>query len=553
MFHEIDQNPVDVERRELRILNAFAVELIRIPSERELARYAACEVVSALGFEDCAFYFLNARGTSLKQVAFSRRAAGSPPASARAVNDIPFGRGVVGRVVQTGRPVIIGDLSRDPDYLPDGVAMQSAICVPIRSGAAILGAVICRDPLARAFGPSHLELLETVAALVGAKLDLFRQTDALEESERDAKDILDNLKDVYYRTGADGRIELVSASATELLGYSNEELIGMECRLLYAEHQDEDRFIEEIRRQGGTVSGYEMRLRNKDDRTIWCSVSARYRLGGDGEVIGIEGIVCDIDQRKSLEQTLSRALAQAEMANRSKTSFLAAMSHELRTPLNAILGFAEVINSEFLGPIGNPKYAEYISDISTSGRFLLDLINDLLDISKIESGAYQVDLTTIEAGAVASECLEMMRAKAAQCGIICSLQGAELPVTVRADRRALMQVLLNLLSNAIKFTPHGGSVTIVLSHTGSGMAEITVQDTGCGIHDSMLPNLFEPFSTTANDPRIAQEGTGLGLAISKSLVTMMGGTIAAESRRGAGTIMRVSLSTPETLDVAESA
>lgn len=248
----------------------------------------------------------------------------------------------------------------------------------------------------------------------------------------------------------------------------------------------------------------------------------------------------DVTERIRMERDLSDALRLAEEANRAKSDFLATMSHELRTPLNAILGFAEILSHQYFGPMGQSRYVEYAEDIETSGRYLLELINDVLDISKIEAGEYMLSPGSVDARAVIDDCVTLMshRAQSEDIRVVQSVE-PDLPDIV-ADRRALKQMLLNLLSNALKFTQEGGEVEVSARMKG-GKHEITVRDTGPGIAPEEIPFLLEPFKKGRENPEVSVEGAGLGLAITNSLARLHSGTVVIDSKLGRGTAVTIRL------------
>jgi signal transduction histidine kinase len=242
-------------------------------------------------------------------------------------------------------------------------------------------------------------------------------------------------------------------------------------------------------------------------------------------------------QRMTL--TLASARDEAQQANTAKSMLLANVSHELRTPLNAIIGFSDLMRHQIYGPLGHPRYAEYAGDIQRSGELLLALINDLLDVTKLEAGRYDLAESNCDLAALTREAVGLVKMQAEGGGIALNAVIDENLPLVFADGRALRQVVLNLLSNAVKFTPSGGWVRITCARNAEGDPTIVVKDNGRGIPREEMQNLFQPFARTAD--AVSTPGTGLGLAIVKSLVELHQGTVALESRVGAGTTVTVTL------------
>jgi len=230
---------------------------------------------------------------------------------------------------------------------------------------------------------------------------------------------------------------------------------------------------------------------------------------------------------------------RAEEANRSKSEFLANMSHELRTPLNAINGFSEIMAGEMFGPLGHERYQDYVRDILSSGQHLLSLINDILDMSKIEAGKMQLQPEPLMPDEVIEQCVRIMRARAEEKRIQLNVDGDDLP-QIQADPRALKQVLLNLMSNAVKFTPEGGRVHVRGFHAADGIV-LQVADTGIGISEDDLPRVGRPFEQIENQHSKTHQGSGLGLALSKSLVELHGGRLRIDSKLGEGTTVSFTL------------
>ena len=238
-----------------------------------------------------------------------------------------------------------------------------------------------------------------------------------------------------------------------------------------------------------------------------------------------------------LADKYAREKTRAEAANRSKSEFLANMSHELRTPLNAIIGFSEVMLSQMFGPMGSSKYAEYSHDIHRSGQFLLDVINDILDMSKIEAGRMSLECETLQLDAALDEVMRLITPRAFEGGVSVDRQVPQ-GFTLWADRRAFKQVLINLLSNAVKFTPEGGRIT-VSALASNGVMAIAIRDTGIGIPARDIEKLGRPFEQVENQFTKSRGGSGLGLAISKSFVELHGGTLTIRSAVGQGTEVTV--------------
>jgi len=285
----------------------------------------------------------------------------------------------------------------------------------------------------------------------------------------------------------------------------------------------------------------EFKLQQPKGGVSYIHCEGRCKINPDtGEVEALFGIMQDITERRLHEQALHDAKETAESAYASKTRFLANMSHELRTPLNAIIGFSEMMQSQLLGPIGNDRYIDYIVGIKKSGEHLLDLINDILDMSKIEIGKYEIYVEEINISKLIRLAIHMVEGRAEESGVHLITNKIPDNIQIIADRRALLQILLNILSNAVKFTDEGGSVELSCENNNS-FIEIKIIDTGIGIPKDKINMVTMPFEQVNGELVSKHKGSGLGLAITKDLIELHGGTLNITSEFGKGTNVIVNL------------
>lgn len=307
--------------------------------------------------------------------------------------------------------------------------------------------------------------------------------------------------------------------------------------------RDTGRVIQIFQRAIIEHKNYDMEFRiirpGGDVRYIQCE--GRCEKDPNGDVIALYGIVQDITERVLYEKKLREAKDASEQAYAAKSRFLANMSHELRTPLNAIIGFSEIMQNQLLGPIDNPKYIEYASGIRDSGQHLLDLISDILDMSKIEAGKYSLDLSEVRVAEVLKTAAKMMEERAKEACVTLKIEDVcRENLILIADRRAIKQVFLNLLTNAIKFTEENGSVWVECQEREEYLS-IKICDTGIGIPANKLASVLRPFEQVSTHYTRDYEGTGLGLSITKELVELHGGILVIESTVGIGTTVSVRL------------
>jgi PAS domain S-box-containing protein len=270
-----------------------------------------------------------------------------------------------------------------------------------------------------------------------------------------------------------------------------------------------------------------------------------------GRILYEIGVIQDVTEQREREIELLTAKRAAEIASRTKTQFLANMSHELRTPLNAVIGFSQLIRDQAFGQIPD-RYVTYADDINSSGKLLLALINDILDMSRIEAGQHKLMEEVISVDSAINDCMRMVASKAADGGVKLIVENKGPLPAVRADERALKQVLLNILSNAVKFTPQGGSVTVAAEAMPGGTLDLRISDTGIGIAEDVIKDLFLPFRQA--DASISRRfgGSGLGLAISKKLMELHGGEISIDSRPGRGTCVMLHMPAARIVGVTDA-
>jgi signal transduction histidine kinase len=290
--------------------------------------------------------------------------------------------------------------------------------------------------------------------------------------------------------------------------------------------------------ENGSTYRPDFRVNRPDGREVWAQSVVKLFTDEAGKPLRMVGAIQNVTKRKQAEQALLKAKEEADTASRTKSEFLATMSHELRTPLNAILGFAEIIKEQIMGP-APAQYVDYARDIYESGRHLLDLVNDVLDISKLEAGKVELRETEFDTGSLVSEVALSFALQAQNAGIAIDVQLKDIP-PLRADRRLLKQVLLNVFSNALKFTQKGG-IAIASHGNDEGGIDIRVTDSGIGMSEADIAIALTPFGQIDSMVARRHKGTGLGLPIAAALLTIQGGRLALQSVIGKGTCVTVSL------------
>jgi PAS domain S-box-containing protein len=353
----------------------------------------------------------------------------------------------------------------------------------------------------------------------------------------------DHAVDGIFRTTPGGHYLVVNQALADIYGYPDPEAlvagltdIGAQ---LYVENARRDEFRARMQ-VNDVVTNFVSEIYHRSGRRIWISENARAVRDQTGELICYEGSVEDVTEKIEQDRALRAALRQAEMANKMKASFLAAMSHELKTPLNAVLGFSEIIRDQVLGPVGQPAYRDYAGDIHKSGARLLAVINDVLDVSRLQGGLMTIEERPENLRDILDEAIKLARYKAPDARKIELDLPDDVPALL-ADPRRLAQAIGNLLANALKFTPEPGRVQLTARRTFDGGVQLSVVDNGIGMAEETIASALEPFRQLDGSLSRRFEGTGLGLYIAKALAELHGGSLKVKSAVGEGTTVTIAL------------
>ena len=374
-----------------------------------------------------------------------------------------------------------------------------------------------------------------------AERQLFQQR--LRDQQFYTRFLTESSMDALLTTDSHAIITDVNQQMEGLIGYSRQELIGAPFRNYFTDPDRAEAGIQQALSAGG-VSSYELTVRARDGKETVVSCNATTFHDSDSKIQGVFATARDITELKRLERALKennveveRATAAAQKASLAKSDFLSSMSHDLRAPLNTILGFAQLIDSDTPPP--TLAQTASVEQILRSGWYLLELINEIVDLSQLESGNLRLSMEPTSLIEVLRECQAMIVPQGRKRGITMTFPLSDIPYFVNADRTRLKQVLLSLLSNAIKYNRPNGTVVVECAmSTNVSTPErirVSIRDTGAGLSPDMLPQLFQPFNRLGRE-RSAEEGTGIGLVMSKRLVELMGGVIGAESTVGSGSL-----------------
>ncbi|MBT6241077.1 MAG: PAS domain S-box protein [Rhodospirillaceae bacterium] len=398
-----------------------------------------------------------------------------------------------------------------------------------------------------AIGQDITERKQSESALQEAHNELEQRVDErtkeLRESTANLRKLssaIEQSPNAVFITDLSGAIEYVNPRFTELTGYSAEESLGQNPRILKSDETPKELYSDlwKTIRKGDEWKG-EMKDQRKNGSHFWAHETIAPVKDENGVITHYVATHEDITERKEAELTVQFALEQAQVANRAKSDLMANMSHELRTPLNAIIGFSESMKEETFGSVGSDKNREYLNDIQNSGQHLLELINDILDVSAIEADALELDEENVNFADVVDASIRIIgpRAETGQVKITSSID-PKIPL-IYVDERRVKQVLLNLLSNAVKFTPEGGEVSVNVSLNDGGSLVAAVADNGIGMDKEEMTMALSTFGQVDSGLDRKHEGTGLGLPLTKRLMELHGGTMEIKSEKGHGTSIMV--------------
>jgi PAS domain S-box-containing protein len=374
----------------------------------------------------------------------------------------------------------------------------------------------------------------------------------LHESRERLRAVIDAVPAMIYACDADQRFIFMNSYTARFLDVQPEVAIGQTSREVFGEALGKASETSDLRvlNSGEVLPAYENSMTDRNGRKRVMLTSKCPIPDTTGRATLVVTAALDITERKEAEAELMKAMQQAELANRAKTEFLANMSHELRTPLNAIIGFSQIMWNEALGPIGSPAYRDYATDINTSAVHLLGIINEILDLSKLETGKMELNEEELEVCAMIEDVVRIILPRATESKLqLQNLVPAGLP-QLRADKVKTKQALLNLLGNSVKFTPPGGRITISAELTPDRCVKLSVSDTGIGMSAEEIPLATSRFGQVEDSLSRSYAGAGLGLSIVTSLIELHGGTCHIESEKGVGTT--VSLCFPPERTVAQA-
>ncbi|HEX5648034.1 MAG TPA: ATP-binding protein, partial [Steroidobacteraceae bacterium] len=533
---------------------------------RMLDRASLYQAITRVAVEHGHFLFAWIAGTQpdgsiVREAAFGEDGGYLEHLQVNSRSDDPHGQGPVGRTLREGITVLANRFLDDPSTRPwhalaDRAGVRSSAAVALRMRGRVIGALMVYAAEPDFFDADIVRTLEEVAAEIGFGLETLEVRKELDESRNLLQTVIDASATPVYAFDREGRALLMNEAGAQVMGLPRRSILGHTRALRWtpdqaASHGASDQRIFDT----GETLYVEESIGDGDDERTFLSVKFPLR-DLEGRVYAVGGVSTEITelrraQRAVVEanarlehtvvertQELVEARDRAEQADRAKTAFLSTVSHELRTPLNSIIGFTEIVLRELSGPL-NEEQRRQLTIVQDSSRLLLDLINEILDLSRIEAGRMQFSLEPFDLAEVLQRGVDSVTSQADAKGLHlhCRIAPGVGPMT--SDSKRVTQIVANLLSNAVKFTEQG-SITLSAERAGEWV-RVEVKDTGPGIAAADMPHLFKPFVQLGDAQRNHREGTGLGLAISRHLARALGGDIDVASEAGRGSTFTVKL------------
>lgn len=453
-------------------------------------------------------------------------------------------------IAQNAR-LVVEDATLDPrfcnsPFVTGPAKIRFYAGTPLRTPEGVnLGTLCALDTRPRQLSEKQLGVLDDMASLVVDELELRHATKlALNENEKRFRDFASTTSDWFWEMDENLRFCYFSERFTDITGVPTEWLLGKTRQESGVQNSLDPtvwgKHLEDLAAHRPFRNFIHSRTKVSGE-VVWLSISGVPHYDETGAFLGFRGTGTDVTQQKLTEDALRDAKDQAERADTAKTEFLANMSHELRTPLNAIIGFSDVMKNQVFGEIGSNRYLEYANDINASGTHLLAIINDILDVAKLNAGEFSISVVDVDVRRLLRECEVMITERLHRAGLTLSMQVDDSISIVRADTLRLRQVLLNLLTNAVKFTTAPGQIAITVRRHADGAIGFTVTDTGMGVAREDIVRILEPFTQAVTAESQHLEGTGLGLYLAKHLVEKHSGQLSIESELGVGTAVTFSL------------
>lgn len=526
----------------LKTINQFATSVLKHNTINDIVWEVVHLTIKELGFVDCIIYLFD----DDKKYLIQRSAYGSKQSKSDTINnpiEIPFGEGIVGSVAKTGIPELIPDTSKDPRYIVDDQYRYSELAVPIIADGEVIGVIDTEHPEKNFYNEEHLERLETISGLVSSRIKNAINQEKLALAQVSLSKLSTAIEQSPLSvmiTDLNGFIEFVNPAFIETTGYSMEDSIGKKTSILNSGDHPQSLYAEMWKtiNEGKKWIG-ELINKRKNGEKFWVLNSISPIRNNEGVITNFVAMHADISAHKKLERDLIIAKENAEEANKAKSEFLANMSHEIRTPMNAILGFSEALYHK----LDSSQHQKMIKSVLSSGNLLLSLLNDILDLSKIEAGKLEISTQPVDLRNILQDIKLLFTDKAHKKGLeINSHVVNDFPDVIELDEIRIKQVIFNLVGNAIKFT-HKGYVNIkadfINRKSNKGDLIIEVKDTGIGIPKSQQEIIFEVFRQQSGQSNRKYGGAGLGLAISKRLVEKMNGNIEVSSEINKGSNFKI--------------